>query len=362
MNNTKIGITIGDVNGIGPEIIIKALSNPKLVERCTPIIYGSSKVLAYYKNIVKSHNFSFKNIKYPDQADRNRINVINISADDVKIEIGTATKESGAFALKSIEACVSDAQERKIDAIVTAPINKKSMEMAGFKDIGHTEYLSKAFNAPNSLMLMVAPELRVGTLTNHIPVKDIAESITRELILRKAKVFNESLKRDFGIDKPVIAILGLNPHAGDDGLIGQEENDIIRPTIIELKKNHGILASGPYSADGFFASGKYKKVDGVLASFHDQALIPFKILSGENGVNFTAGLPVVRTSPDHGTAYDLAGKDEANYHSFISSMYQAIDICRERKLHKEINANPLNKKDIKEESPDEKVEKIEDES
>lgn len=362
MENIKIGITVGDINGIGPEIIIKALSNNKLLKRCTPIIYGSSKLLAYYKNIVKSDNFSYKNIKYADQTYKNNINVINISSDEVNIEIGKATKAAGAFALKSIEAAVQDAKDNKLDAIVTAPINKKSMELAGFKDVGHTEFLTKAFGKSNSLMLMVSPDLKVGTLTNHIPVKDVAGSISKELIIKKAKIFRNTLMRDFGIDKPVIALLGLNPHASDDGLIGSEENDIIRPTIIELKKNENIMMAGPYAADGFFASGKYKKVDGVLSTYHDQGLIPFKLLSGDNGVNFTAGLPIVRTSPDHGTAYDLAGKDEANHLSFTSAIYEAIDICRSRKQYKKDNANPLHKKEIREEAIDEKPEEIVDES
>jgi len=358
MSKIKLGITIGDINGIGPEVIIKAVSTPKILEICTPIIYGSSKVIAYYKNIVNESSFSFSNISTPERADSKRVNVITVSQEDTKIEMGKSSMESGSFALKSIDRAISDAQNGLIQAIVTGPINKKSMEMAGFKSVGHTEHLSEAFNVKNNLMLMVCDDLRIATLTNHIPISKVAGSLTSELLLSKIKVFNKSLIQDFGLEKPLIAVLGLNPHASDDGLIGDEEEKIIRPTIIEAKKNNGILVSGPYPADGFFSSGNFKKVDGILSMYHDQGLIPFKLLSGDNGVNFTAGLPVVRTSPDHGTAFDLAGKNEANAGSMMSAIFEAVNIYKERKLYKSDNSNPLRKKNIKDEDPDAKDEVI----
>lgn len=362
MSKIKLGITIGDVNGIGPEIIIKALSKGKILNYCTPVIYGSSKVLAYYKNIVKDSNFSFFKVKSAERLDSNKINVINITQDDINIEIGNITKESGAFAKLSIDAAIEDAKKGFLDAIVTSPINKKAMSLADFNENGHTEYLTKHLEAKSSLMLMVSNEVRVATLTNHIPVKDVAPKITKELILKKITLFKQSLQKDFGIEKPSIAVLGLNPHAGDGGLIGDEEENIIRPTIIEAKKSSGVLISGPFSADGFFSSGKFTKVDGILSMYHDQGLIPFKILSGTEGVNFTAGLPVVRTSPDHGTAMEIAGKNIADEGSFLSALYKAIEIAKNRKQYKEDNKNPLRKKEILEEDPNAGKENIVDES
>lgn len=361
MSKIKIGITIGDVNGISPEIIIKALANSKMLDACTPIVYGSSKVLAYYKNIVKNVNFSFNNAKSAQRVDNRSVNVINVMQEETIIEIGRATQSSGTLAFKALEQATADAKEGLIDAIVTTPIHKHAMKMAGFDKVGHTEYLTEAFGKSQSLMLMVSDEMRVGTLTNHIPVSKVADAINTELIVKKIKIFHQSLRKDFGVVKPMIAVLGLNPHAGDEGLIGDEEEKIIRPAIITAKKNDGMLIAGPYPADGFFGSSKFSKVDGILSMYHDQGLIPFKCMSGNNGVNFTAGLPIVRTSPDHGTAYDIAGKNEADAGSLRSAIYKAIDIVQTRKQFTNDHKNPLKTKEKREEDMNAKAEKIVDE-
>lgn len=339
----KIGITIGDINGIGPEIIIKALKDDRILKHFTPIIYGSSKIMAYHKNIVKDSEISFFHISEILKVNRNKINIINCWEDNVNITIGKATEEGGRCAIKALEQATQDLKTRRIDALVTAPINKAAMQMAKFPYPGHTEFLAATLGG-NELMMMVNGDLKIALATNHLALKDVAASITKELILSKINVFNKSLITDFGIERPTIAVLGLNPHAGDAGAIGQEEEKIIRPAIIESKKN-GFIVSGPYSADGFFGSSNFSKVDGILAMYHDQGLVPFKALSFGKGTNFTAGLNYVRTSPDHGTAYDIAGNDQADPSSMREALFTALDIAQGRRNFSEMRENALTKKE-----------------
>jgi 4-hydroxythreonine-4-phosphate dehydrogenase len=342
MSKIKIGITIGDMNGIGPEVIIKALSSSKIASMFIPIIYGSSKILSYHKNIVKDQNFNYVSIRNPENAAYNKINVINVTEDDINITLGKPTEESGNIAFKAMAAAVEDAIAGKIDAIVTAPINKKAMELAGFPHVGHTEYLTAAFEAPETVMTMVSDTTVIALASNHIAVKDIASNIDKKIITRKLKVLTKSLKQDFGISKPLIGVLGLNPHAGDNGVIGNEEEEYILPAILEAK-NNGVLASGPHPADGFFGSKDFKKVDAIMAMYHDQGLIPFKLLSFGSGVNFTAGLPIIRTSPDHGTAYNIAGKNKASGDSMRKALYLAKDLFQHRKEYIETTTDPVKK-------------------
>lgn len=344
MDKLRVGISIGDINGIGLEVIIKTLANDKISEMCVPVIYGSSKVVSYHKNIV-GIEFQFHSAKSAERIHNEKINVVSCWQDSVNITLGKASEESGAYAIKSLEAATNDLKYGLIDALVTAPINKEAMNMAGFPFPGHTEYLNKELSENGeSLMFMVNDELRVGLATNHLPLKSVAEAITKENLIKKIKIMNESLRMDFGLERPTIAVMGLNPHAGDNGVIGEEEEKIIRPAIVEMKKA-GIMVIGPFPADGFFGSGQYKKFDGILAMYHDQGLVPFKSLSFGEGVNFTAGLSGVRTSPDHGTAYDLAGKNMADISSFRHALFAAIDIAKSRKEYFEMRANALVKKE-----------------
>ena len=353
MRKIKVGITIGDFNGIGMEVIIKTLANKKISEMCTPIIYGSSKVLSYHKNIVGIDDFQFQTQSSAERIYDGKVNVVNCWEESVNITLGRETEESGRYAFASIQAATADLKRGLIDAVVTAPINKKAMQLADFPFVGHTEYFTQELDSKESLMLMVNEGLRIGLVTNHLPIREVAENVTKERILQKLKIFQKSLTVDFGIERPTIALLGLNPHAGDNGAIGDEDDKLIRPIIIEAKKKDSMLAMGPYSADGFFGSGAYKKFDGILAMYHDQGLIPFKALSFGNGVNFTAGLKGVRTSPDHGTAYEIAGQNQADPSSFRQALFTAIDIARNRKDHAEDHENPLvrNTKMEKEKAP-----------
>ncbi len=352
-NKIRIGITIGDINGIGLEVILKTLADSRIAKLCTPVIYGSSKVVSYHKNIAGLEDFQFNVAKSGDRLKMDHVNVVNCWQENVNITLGKVSDLSGKYARISLQQAIIDVKNGWIDALVTAPINKKAMQTEEFNFPGHTEYLSSEFEVEESLMLMVNDSLRVGLVTNHLPLRDVSEAITRSLLIKKLKLLNNSLKVDFGIERPTIAILALNPHASDDGLIGDEEENIIRPVIIEAKKK-GVLAMGPYPADGFFGSGKAQKVDGILAMYHDQGLVPFKTLSFGAGVNFTAGLPIVRTSPDHGTAYEIAGKNAANPSSFRQALFLALDIAKNRKLHAEMHANPMVKKEhvIKQEEDD----------
>ncbi len=345
MKPLKIGISIGDMNGIGPEVVLKTFMNSQMLKLCTPVIYGSSKVLAYHKNTFTDLHIKIINLQDSARANDGKINVVNCWKDNVNIDLGKPTKAGGELAQIALEKAVLDLKEEKIDALVTAPINKAAMQSAGFKHTGHTEYLQAQLDG-HSLMLMVSDQIKIGLATNHHPIKDVAPLITRELVLEKIFILNKILKQDFGYDKPLIAVLGLNPHAGDDGAIGQEDKKIIRPAV-EAAKKKGVLVNGPFPADGFFGSGEYKKYDVVLAMYHDQGLIPFKLLSFGEGVNFTGGLKYVRTSPDHGTAYDIAGKNMANPASFRKAIYAAIDIVRSRKRYLDDHANPIVKRTSK---------------
>ncbi|MFK7806599.1 MAG: 4-hydroxythreonine-4-phosphate dehydrogenase PdxA [Saprospiraceae bacterium] len=329
MNKIKVGISAGDINGVGLEVILKSLAQ-NITDFCTPIIYCSSKIVAYHKNIVGIESFHFSSSPSAHGARDGRINVVNCWQDDVTITLGKLSETGGKYARIALEQATNDLQEGLIDALITAPINKKAMQMAGFQYPGHTEFLADRFNINNSLMLMVSDKLRIGLVTNHLPIKDVASAITKDRVAQKLALLNTTLKRDFGLDKPTIAVLGLNPHAGDDGAIGSEEEEIIRPAVVEAKKS-GIMAMGPYAADGFFGSGQHKKFDGILAMYHDQGLVAFKSLTFGNGVNFTAGLPHVRTSPDHGTGYDIAGTNSADHSSFLKALYLALDVSKHRK-------------------------------
>ncbi|MEM1322556.1 MAG: 4-hydroxythreonine-4-phosphate dehydrogenase PdxA [Bacteroidota bacterium] len=343
MEKVKIGISIGDMNGVGLEVILKTLANPQILNICTPIIYGSSKVVSYHKNIVGIEDFSFHNTNSGDRIKYDRINVVNCWQENVNISLGKLSDTSGKYAYISLEQATNDLKNGMIDAVVTAPIHKKAMQMANFPYPGHTEYFTDSLDGDESLMLMVSEVMRVGMVTNHLPIKNVTSTISKGLILKKLRLLNHSLKVDFGIERPIIAILGLNPHASDDNVIGEEEEKVIRPAIIEAKKK-GLMAMGPYPADGFFGSSQYSKFDGILAMYHDQGMIPFKALSFGKGVNYTAGLSAVRTSPDHGTAYDIAGKNEADPSSFRQAMFVAIDVVKNRKQHQEMHANPMTRK------------------
>jgi len=340
MDKLKIGISIGDVNGIGLEIIIKTLADSKIFDYCTPIVYGHTKVASFYRRATEVNELNFNVISEAPQALPNRANMINCWSEDVKIEPGVFNKEVGKYAFQSLERATNDLLAGHIDALVTAPINKDTIQSEEFNFPGHTEYLQHRGNAADSLMFLVSDTLRVGVVTGHIPITKVAESITTEKILSKLRLMNESLRTDFWIRKPKIAVLGLNPHASDNGLIGNEEADIITPAIEEARAND-ILAMGPYAADGFFANGTYLQFDAVLAMYHDQGLIPFKQIAFESGVNYTAGLSFVRTSPDHGTAFDIAGKNQASEISFREALFAAIHIVKHRRETAELNEHPL---------------------
>ena len=336
----KIGISIGDTNGIGPEVIIKTLADARINEFCTPIIYGSTSTLAYHRKTIEGINFNPFPIRDIKEMNHNRVNLINCWQETIRITLGEPSDEAGKYALISLEAMVNDAKQGLLDAIVTAPIDKHTIQSEYFNFPGHTEYLTRAFGVTESLMLLASEELRIGVVTGHIPLSAVPESITSDAIIRKLKLMHASLKVDFNIRKPKIAVLGLNPHAGDGGLLGKEEIEIITPAI-ETAKTRDVIVLGPFSADGFFGAHTYHNFDGILAMYHDQGLIPFKFANFNNGVNFTAGLPVVRTSPDHGTGYDIAGKNLANEQSFREAIYLACDIVKNRRLNTEVNKNPL---------------------
>jgi 4-hydroxythreonine-4-phosphate dehydrogenase len=336
----KVGISHGDLNGIGYEIIMKTFQDPRMLENITPVIYGSSKVASYHRKSLNISEINFNLVKNAGAAIAKRMNIVNIIHDEVKIDLGKSTEIAGELAFKALETAVHDLMHNHIHVLVTAPINKKNMQSADFRFPGHSEYLADKAGNKEYLMLMVCDKLRVGVITGHIPLREVPDAITSELILAKIKLMNNSLIRDFGIRKPKIAVLGLNPHAGDLGVIGTEDMNIITPAV-EKAWNQNMIVYGPYSADGFFGSNNYLKFDGILAMYHDQGLIPFKTLSFDKGINFTAGLPFIRTSPAHGTAYDIAGKNMASYNSFREAVYLAIDIYNNRKTYDELNSKPL---------------------
>lgn len=339
-NRIRIGISHGDINGISYEVIIKTLQDQRLIENYTIILYGSTKVASYYRKLMDVNEVNFNIIKTSDQAHPRRPNIINMIEDEVRIDMGNATTIGGELAYKALEMAMDDLLNGQIDILVTAPISKKNIQSENFQFPGHTEYLADRCKVDDSLMLMVNREFRIGVVTGHIPLKKVSEALTTDLILRKIKIMNESLKQDFGIIKPKIAILALNPHAGDDGLIGDEDQKVIKPAVEEAFASD-ILAFGPYPADGMFGTSNFRKFDGILAMYHDQGMIPFKLLSFDEGVNFTAGLPVIRTSPAHGTAFDIVGKNEANPQAFRNALFQGCDIFLNRAQYKEMFSNPL---------------------
>ncbi len=336
----KIGISIGDINGIGLEIILKTLADNQIYDYCTPIVYGTTKVASFYRKSLALGDFSFNVISRPDMASAKRPNMINCWEEDVKIEPGVANETGGKYAFISLERAVNDLQEGQLDALVTAPINKHNIQSESFNFPGHTEYIQHRAGAADSLMFLVGEDLKVGVVTGHVPLADISRHITKESIVSKLQLMKESLKTDFWVQKPKIAVLGLNPHASDNGLIGSEEKEIIIPAIEEAN-DKGVFAFGPYAADGFFGNNSHNQFDAVLAMYHDQGLIPFKYIEFHNGVNFTAGLPVVRTSPDHGTGYDIAGKNLASENSFREALFLAVSIVKRRRETAELTSNPL---------------------
>lgn len=338
-----IGITCGDINGIGLEVILKALTVKKAGKFFKIIIYGNTKVVAYHKNIITQENIQFHSINAPEEAEANRINIINCWNDNVNITLGAPSDVSGQCARLALERATKDLKAGVIDALITAPIHKKAMQMAGFPFVGHTEYITQELGSRESVMLMCSDALRVGVVTNHLPIREVAAAITKDKILKKLIILAETLKIDFNLGKPTIAVLGLNPHAGDEGAIGDEDDKIVRPAI-EAARAKGIMAFGPFPADGFFGSGQHQKYDAVLAMYHDQGLVPFKTLSFGAGVNYTAGLSGVRTSPDHGTAYNIAGKGEADDSSIIKALFLAADIVKNRNEYLDMHANSLERR------------------
>lgn len=336
----KVGITAGDLNGVGMETVMKVLKDVRMLQNITVLIYANASSIKEYQRLIGNNEFQFQSIKSPEDAREKKINVVNISTENVTITLGQPSKETGAFAFLSIKTAVEDLAANKIDVLITSPIDKDSIQGDNFNFPGHTEYLSNMSNVDDSLMFLCADDLRVGVATGHLPLKEVANHLTKEKLLSKIQLMADALEKDFGIPSPKIALLGLNPHAGDNGLLGSEEKDIIIPAIQEANAKNQ-LVFGPYGADGFFGSGAFKQFDGILAMYHDQGLVPFKLLAFENGVNYTAGLPIVRTSPDHGTAYNLAGKGLASESSMRHAIFMACDIYNQRRAYKEISANPL---------------------
>ena len=337
-----IGLTVGDLNGIGTEIIIKTIADHRLLELFTPVIFASNKVINFYRKSIPEVVFNYQSIKEFNRINHKQINVFNCWEEEVQINPGLLNDIGGKYAIRSLQTAVAALKENKIDGLVTAPIHKKNTEGNEFPFTGHTPYLKSVFGARDVVMLMVAEKFRVGLVTEHVPLKEVASLITRENILSKLSIIKDTLVKDFGIDKPKIAVLGLNPHAGDEGLVGKEEQEVIKPAINEAKNNN-MLVFGPYSADAFFARYQHKKFDAVLAMYHDQGLIPFKSLALGEGVNYTAGIAGVRTSPDHGTALDIAGKNQADHASFLAAIYTCLDIINNREQYRENHKNPLKK-------------------
>lgn len=358
----RVGITHGDMNGIGYEVILKTLSDSRIAELCTPVIYGSSKVAAYHRKALDLPPVNMNIIAQVEEAGLNRVNIINCVDDEVKVELAQPTAAAGEAAFRALEAAVTDLKRGAIDVLLTAPINKHTIQNEEFHFPGHTEYLEECFGGvgKKGLMILLNDRLRVALVTGHIPLAEVASALTVEGIVSKLRIFNQSLKQDFGIVKPRIAVLSLNPHAGDAGLLGKEEEEIILPAMQEAEKR-GVMSFGPYAADGFFGSEMYDRFDGVLAMYHDQGLAPFKTLAMDDGVNFTAGLPIVRTSPAHGTAYDIAGQNLASEQSFRQALYTALDIYRNRLSYREATANPLRKQYFDKGGDNEKLDLTKDE-
>lgn len=339
-NKVVVGITQGDINGIGYEIIMKTLSDPRINEVCIPVLYGSPKVASYHRKAINFENFNFHQIKDSSEINPKRANLINCMDDNVRVELGKVTEHGGEGSIKSLEMAVADLKAKHIDVLVTAPINKQNVQKSSFNFPGHTEYLANAFDTKDVLMLLVSDIMRVGVVTGHIPLQDVPKTINQDLIMQKLRILNNTLIKDFGIRKPRIAVFGLNPHAGDSGVLGKEEQEIIIPTITKANEE-GIVALGPYPSDGFFGSDKFTKFDAILAMYHDQGLTPFKALAFDDGVNFTAGLPVIRTSPSHGTAFEIAGEGVASESSFRKALYLAVDLFKNNQMYKELTKDPL---------------------
>lgn len=335
-----IGVSCGDLNGIGTELIIKIFSDSRVLEFCTPVIFASNKLINFYRKSIPDINFNYQNTKDFTRLNHKQINLFNSWEEEVMINPGQLTDVGGKYAVVSLQSAVAALKQKQIEGLVTAPIHKKNIQSAEFNFTGHTPYLRSMFGVNDVVMMLCADNFRVALVTEHIPVSEIAGHITKEAIVSKLAIINKSLQKDFGIDKPRIAVLGLNPHAGDEGLVGTEEDQIIKPAIKEAKNNN-ILAVGPYSADAFFARRHHDKFDAVLAMYHDQGLIPFKALASGDGVNYTAGLPVVRTSPDHGVAFDIAGKNKADGSSFLASIFECIDIINRRAGYEDSRKNPV---------------------
>lgn len=342
----NVGISCGDLNGIGHEVIIKTFLDQRILELCNPILYGSNKVSAQHRKALDIKDFSFNVIDSVEKVNPKRANIVNVWNEDFEINLGTPTPESGALALKSLQAATADLKEGKIDVLITAPIDKNNIQSEEFQFPGHTEYLANEFDAEEYAMLMVSDSLKVAFMTGHLPLAEIGKNLSFETIIKKIRFLDKELTKDFGIRKPKIAVLGLNPHNGDGGVIGTEEQEYIAPAIKKAKED-GILAFGPFAADGFFGSGAFSQFDVILAMYHDQGLIPFKTLNFDQGVNYTAGLPVVRVSPDHGTGFDIAGKGIASEQSFRDALFMGIDIFRERERFEEYTSNPMEVKPLR---------------
>lgn len=337
-----IGFTTGDLNGIGLELIIKALADGRVAEHCVPVIFANNRSINFYKKSMADINFSYQLIREMNRINNKQTNIFNCWEEEVNIQPGQLNETGGRYAKLSLMQCMEMLKNGSLQGIVTAPIHKKNIQSEDFNYTGHTPFFKSSFNVNDVLMFMTAANMRVGLVTEHVPVSEVAQHITKENIISKLRLMYMSLKRDFNITKPRIAVLGLNPHAGDEGLVGTEEENIIKPAIKEARDKDA-LVFGPYSADAFFARGMYESFDGVLAMYHDQGLIPFKSLAQGEGINYTAGLPIVRTSPDHGTAFDIAGKGKANASSFIAAIFECIDIINRRKTHDESRQNPVKK-------------------
>ncbi len=356
-----IGITCGDINGIGPEVIIKTFADHRILEQCTPVIFASNKLINFYRKSIQDINFNYQSIKDLTKINIKQLNVYSCWEEEVTITPGQLTEKGGLYAVKSLMAATEAVKAGHIDGIITAPIHKKNVQSANFAYTGHTPYLRDVAEVDDVLMILYAGDLRVALVTEHIPISKVAEHITKEAILSKLNLLYNSLRRDFGIDQPKIAVLGLNPHAGDEGLIGSEEEGIIIPALNEAKKD--MLVFGPYSADAFFARRSYHQFDAVLAMYHDQGLIPFKTIAMGEGVNFTAGMSFVRTSPDHGTAFDIAGKSIADSTSFMTAVFECIDIITRRAEYEDRHKNPLRKitaevlKNVEDEKIDDSIDK-----
>ncbi len=345
MKNGKIlvGITHGDINGIGYEIILKLFNEPMMLDLCVPIIYGSPKVATYHRKVMELTT-NFVTVQRAEEVVDGRLNLVDcLAGEEVKIDFGQPSAESGKAALASLERALADYRAGLFDVLVTAPINKADIQGENFHFPGHTEYIQERVgNGREALMILMNDVLRVALVTTHLPIREVAQAITKDVVMRKLRIFYESLRKDFNVSAPRIAVLALNPHAGDGGLLGTEEKDVIIPAIQEMEKE-GVICFGPYAADGFFGNRTYEFFDGVLAMYHDQGLAPFKVLAMENGVNYTAGLPIIRTSPDHGTAYDIAGQGKADETSLRQAVYTALDIYRNRVRYEEASAHPLRK-------------------